>query len=284
MTALASQRPNEPRAMTRFRVPLAVNTAAYKGGAAGIETASNANQGKVVPMSVSTSLVYIGHFAENVSASASAQNVNIDLQKEVFAYWYVNSASPNAVAATDVGSVCYFVDDQTVSISGTGNSLAGRVWAVDSTKGVLVEKLVGSTTVAATNIAASGVAAGTAYQVLRTNSAGTASEWGTPLAPPPASDLAAFQSNNAAPATLVSGRTYSIPATAAASTVTLPAAAADGTIVYFVADGTNNGHTVQYRDATGPTNITTALTANVRHLVVAIKRGTAWYANAYVSP
>lgn len=81
-----------------------------------------------------------------------------------------------------------------------------------------------------------------------------------------------------------SGTTYDIPTTGAASTVTLPATAAEGTILYFTADGTKNGHTVQYRDASGPVNLTTALTASKRHLVVAIRQGSLWFCNAYVSP
>jgi hypothetical protein len=57
-----------------------------------------------------------------------------------------------------------------------------------------------------------------------------------------------------------------------------------GTVLYFVANGTDNAHTVQYRDATGPTNITTALTASKRHMVIAAFLNGAWRANAYVSP
>jgi len=66
--------------------------------------------------------------------------------------------------------------------------------------------------------------------------------------------------------------------------VTLPASAPDGTFAYFTANGVLNANTVQYVDATGPTNITTALTASKRHLVVVVKRGGSWFANAYVSP
>lgn len=80
------------------------------------------------------------------------------------------------------------------------------------------------------------------------------------------------------------GATYDVGTTGAASTVTLPATPADGTRIYFVADGTKNGHTVQYRDATGPTNLTTALLASKRHLVVCVGLGGKWFANAYVSP
>jgi hypothetical protein len=83
-----------------------------------------------------------------------------------------------------------------------------------------------------------------------------------------------------------SGTIFLIPATAANSTVTLPATAVENTVIWFVADGTagSNGHTVQYRDATGPVNLTTALTALKRHEVCCIFRGSKWYANAYVAP
>jgi hypothetical protein len=165
--------------LTRYRFPLAVSTAAYKGGACGFETATNSNEGKIVPMAGgSATLVHVGNFAENVASSASAQNVNVDLGAEVQAYWYANAGAPNAVASTDLGKVCYFADDYTVSISGSSNSLAGRIWAVDSVKGVLVGKLAGTQTVTSSQIAAGGVTPGTAYQVLRTNSGATASEWG----------------------------------------------------------------------------------------------------------
>lgn len=94
----------------------------------------------------------------------------------------------------------------------------------------------------------------------------------------------AYVANAATPASLVHDTTYDVPTTAAASTIALPAATADGTVVRFLADGTKNGHTVQYLDATGSVALTTALLASKRHLVVASKLGGKWFANAYVSP
>lgn len=93
-----------------------------------------------------------------------------------------------------------------------------------------------------------------------------------------------FTAGDWAPATVQHDAVYAVPTTAANSTITLPAAAPDGTRVYFVADGTNNGHTVQYRDATGPANLTAAATASKRHMCTAIKEGAAWYATLAVSP
>lgn len=83
---------------------------------------------------------------------------------------------------------------------------------------------------------------------------------------------------------VVNNAVYDVGTTGAASTVTLPATPADGIRISFVADGTKNGHTVQFRDATGPANLTTALTASKRFLVICTSLGGKWFANAYVSP
>lgn len=125
---------------------------------------------------------------------------------------------------------------------------------------------------------------GTAYQVLRTNLGATASEWGSPMALTPVDDLPAHVANDIIPPAIVSGAVYNVPALDAASTITLPANALSGTYCWIVGDGTTNDQTVQVRDATGPTNLTTALTASKRLCVFCLKVGTAWYANAYVSP
>jgi hypothetical protein len=157
---------------------LAPNVTPYIDGACAIELTAGANQGLIVPMSESTTLLYIGHFKEHFTSSASSVECNIDLITPIDLQWYLNTASPNNVASTDIGQVCYFVDANHVSITSTSRSLAGRVWAVDTTKGVLVQKLSGSQlTVQTGNIASNQVAHGTAYQILRTNAGATASEW-----------------------------------------------------------------------------------------------------------
>ena len=73
------------------------------------------------------------------------------------------------------------------------------------------------------------------------------------------------------------------PPTGAASTISLPAAAPDGTRLHFVADGTKNGHAITYRDVT--TALTTALTASKVHGVTVVCRNNAWAVTGlYVSP
>jgi hypothetical protein len=105
--------------------------------------------------------------------------------------------------------------------------------------------------------------------------------------PQPLGTLAAFAANAITPAAtaLSHDAIYDVPTTAGVSTITLPAASAIGTRVSFCADGTKNGHTVQYIDATGSVALTTALLASKRHLVICVKESaTIWVANAYVGP
>lgn len=208
--------------------------------------------GKVIPASSSPVQQAIGHFTRKVDAyTVSAdKTVSVDLGREVLAYWYANHTAGDAVLSTDVGRLCYHLDDDTVTITPTNRSVAGRIWAVSATKGVLVEPL----------------------------------PLPDRLCRVPTS--IAFVANDyvLTAAACLHDSIIDVPLTGAASTVTLPAAAPDGTRISFAADGTKNGHTVQYRDATGPANLTTALTASKRHLVVCQKQAGAWFANAYVSP
>ena len=85
-------------------------------------------------------LIALGWFDETVDNSAGSAG---DLSAPVNsgAAWFANSASTDAIAQTEVGKLCYLVDNQTVAkTSGTtgARTLAGRVLAIDTTKGVLV--------------------------------------------------------------------------------------------------------------------------------------------------
>lgn len=258
MTALAAERARSIEKFTYRQFTLASGNKGWKGGIA----AGDLSTGKVEPGHDETDLFVLGVFDETVDAAAADKLVNVNLGREVVAEWLANGTAGDAVAAADVFNLCYVMDDQTVSKVATGRSVAGRIWAVDSVRGVLVERLSAIPTPSSTLDGLEGV----------------------PTSAP------AFAANDSVVANNPnSGTIFDIPATAAASTVTLPATAVDGTIIYFVADGTKNAHTVQYRDATGPVNLTTALTAAKRHLVVAIRYGASgaggkWHCNAYVSP
>jgi fibronectin type 3 domain-containing protein len=251
MTALAADRMISRERWTRRRFTLASGNIAYKGAMACLDLST----GKVEPGHAETDLLVIGTFAEQVDATAADKTVDIDLGREIEVVWYVNDGT--SIASTDVGSVCYVKDDQSVTITPTGASIAGRIWAVETTRGVAVEKL---------QAIPAAVSTLDSLTLVETSPGAFA-----------ANDLIIGSSPN-------SGAVYDIPATGAASTVTLPATATEGTLLTFVADGTKNGHTVQYRDATGPANLTAALTASKRHQVHAVYLNGLWTANAYISP
>lgn len=245
MTALATERQRLTETWATKSYTLKSGTKAYKGGRAAYEVATN----KVIPAVSGIGLIPLGIFARTVDATLADKVVPVELEREIQVEWFENATSTDAVAAGDVMKDAFMLDDQTVTITAAGRSRAGRIWAVDATKGVAIER---------------------------------AHEQPATLAAVPA--VGSYTANDYAPATLVHGGLYDVPTTAAASTVTLPAAAPDGTIVRFAADGTKNAHTVQYRDATGSVALTTALTLAKRHLVVCAKRDGKWFANAYVSP
>ncbi len=251
MTALGNERMSNREGWIYKQFTLASGHKAWKNGIAAIDLGT----GKVIPAETAADLIVIGKFAETIDATSADKLVNVSFGREVWIEWFANDGT--SIVATDLGALCYLKDDQSVTITSTGASIAGRIWGVDSGKGVAVEFLdaVPSPLATLDGLVANEVT------------------------------LSAFSSNNInVPASPDSGTIFSVPTTGAASTITLPATATEGTIVYFVADGTHNGHTVQYRDATGPTNITTALTASKRHMVAASFVGGAWFANAYVSP
>lgn len=108
----------------------------YQGGRACFDTST----GLVAKAFASTTLVPIGDYVED-QLTVSGQKVLINLDNKITAKWFGNSASTDLIAAAQVGSDCYLVDDQTVAkTSATSTrSIAGRVWALDPVKGVLVQ-------------------------------------------------------------------------------------------------------------------------------------------------
>lgn len=246
MTALGKERGANQMFVARLGMILASGFKAWKGARIGLNLAT----GKVQPAAVGTAnLLIIGAAHETIDAAGGDKELEVDFDREFYARWWVNSLT-SPITATDLGRLAYVEDDQTVAKApAAGAPVAGRIWAVSATRGVLVE---------VNPALAGGPAAGVAPAFVANDSV-----------------VVANPSN---------GAVIDIPTTAAASTVTLPAVAIEGTRLYFVADGTKNGHTVQYRDATGPVNLTTALTASKRHLAIAAFLGGKWFVNAYVSP
>lgn len=241
MTALTTGRSREYASWGRQSYILTA-CAVFQGSAVGM-ILKGANVGKITKYTATSNLlylgfVYLGAANRSIDATSADKVCQVDLVPELIGLeWLPNGATP-VVGATHLNQLCYFADDNTVvpGTSDLGVAVAGKVLAVDSIKGVLVLP---------------------------------------PLMNPAAREVVtpgpvfAFTANDYAPTAIVHGATYSVPATAAASTITLPDAATlpDGLQASFFADGTLNGHTVTVRDAgTANAAIKAAYTASKRFL------------------
>jgi hypothetical protein len=210
--------------------------------------------GKIVGPSAATTLLTIGRFVEDYDASATGANADmncvVDLGRDVNCEAFVND-TVNAVTTASIGNACYLLDNQTVTIDPTSHSIAGRVWAVDATEGLVYVQVLETVTTSTSNALASTLDTATAN----------------------------FTGNDWAPAagTLVSGTTFVIgsgSSLGANSTLTLPGSGvAAGTTVSFAANAAQGAYTVTIR--MGTTAITSALTASKRWMAKAVNVGDA---------
>lgn len=128
MTAATKNRNTPER--TGFRRGYSVGAAVHCY--AGTIAVLNAT-GYAVPATTATGLVAVGRFAAEVDNSAGADgDLTVEVERGIFRF--ANSADADEIAITDVGSLCYLVDDQTVALTdGTSTrSVAGRIDHVDA--------------------------------------------------------------------------------------------------------------------------------------------------------
>jgi hypothetical protein len=136
MSALGQARSPVEVKFKTVPLPLKTVLVAWSGGMACIDSADNTVKPGV---SGNATLTRIGNFAESLdnSANTASANVLVKLDKELVAQWYDNATG--AAAVVGLFTNAYILDDHTVQVTAGGNSIAGRVWAIDATKGVLVE-------------------------------------------------------------------------------------------------------------------------------------------------
>lgn len=141
MTAIASGAKRAVRPFKFSSIELAATASIeYKQGSyVGFDTAT----GLIKLGQALTTFIGVGFVAESKTLGAGGGSILIALPREVVAYWMANDAT-NTVVATDIGGLAYVLDDQTVKRDDDTNTLSvmGRVWKLDSIKGVLVEPLM----------------------------------------------------------------------------------------------------------------------------------------------
>jgi hypothetical protein len=133
VTALINEKTRDFERWTYHLFPLAVGFKAWKHASVGIEIAS----GKVKPATAGATLFIIGVAERTCDAMAAEQQINVNLCTEIEVEWW---ASAGGITAANLGSFCYFADDQTVTLTANG-MFAGRIWGYDAARGVAVQKL-----------------------------------------------------------------------------------------------------------------------------------------------
>lgn len=138
MGALTSPRTARFTTIKSTMLPLGSGLKAYAGARAYADTvAATVKPG----VSGNANLQPIGIFDQTVdnTAGTGTQLVQVTLDKEITVQWLDNATGGNAVAASNLFQDVYCLDDHTVTTSSSGNSKAGRVWALDNLRGVAVQ-------------------------------------------------------------------------------------------------------------------------------------------------
>ena len=82
-------------------------------------------------------LVTVGIFEEPATGGGADGDVMATVKRGTFRF--KNAAGADAVLASHVGTNCYVMDDQTVTITATNRSVAGKVYALADNGDVWVE-------------------------------------------------------------------------------------------------------------------------------------------------
>lgn len=125
MTALTVDRNTPYQDGELISVPVAASTTIYAGSL----VAANAS-GYAVPGSTATTLTALGRAEERIVNSGTAGAVSVRIRRGK-SFQFANDGS-DAVVQADLGKSCYITDDQTVSHTSTGKSVAGKVTGLDS--------------------------------------------------------------------------------------------------------------------------------------------------------
>ena len=140
MTALAAKR-NTPEKASSFAMLHEQGVAASQTLFIGSLVAVDTSDGFITSGAVSTTLIAAGvvvasegSSTENVdNSSGSDGDVLAEFRNGIF---FLENDGGTAVVQADVGSDCFILDDQTVSGDGTGRSVAGTVYQVDTASGL----------------------------------------------------------------------------------------------------------------------------------------------------
>jgi hypothetical protein len=128
MTALTAGRNTPSRSGDISEIGVAAATKIYQGSLVAVNASDFG-----VPGSTATTLIGLGRAEEEADNSdGAAGDIKVRVGRGI--YRFGNSAGADEIAASDIGSDCYIVDDQTVALTdGTSTrSVAGKIHDVDA--------------------------------------------------------------------------------------------------------------------------------------------------------
>lgn len=134
MAALTGFRAQVIERWTHRMFVLASGQKAWRGAA----LVGDPTTGRVRPAAAGTGRVSIGYSDEDIDATSAEKSISVDLGMEIEVRWLEQDGS---IADANTFGVCYWADDQTVTLTASGNSMAGRIWQVDAARGVAVQLL-----------------------------------------------------------------------------------------------------------------------------------------------
>lgn len=127
MVALTKDRDTRSRIGFRREPPVKAGAKIYAGAMVAVDATNFA-----VPAATALGLKVLGRAVRPVDNTAGANGAERVLT-EAGIYCYANSAAADAITLSDIGSICYAVDDQTVAKTSGSNtrSPAGTIFDVD---------------------------------------------------------------------------------------------------------------------------------------------------------
>jgi hypothetical protein len=134
MSALIQSRISKPKSISRLLMLVAIGAKGYKGGQAVVNSAGYVVNGASGPGNVK-----VGYFYEDFDNSAGSVPlaVNIELDQEIWVRWLANDTTA-PITQADMLRDAYVLDDQTATAD-SNNTIAGRVWGIDTKLGVLTQ-------------------------------------------------------------------------------------------------------------------------------------------------
>jgi hypothetical protein len=141
MTAATSTIEEVAQPVSDLYLPLKAGTIAQINTIAAVDTSDQTVKPAV---SGSTTLLPVGRFAQfyDNSEGSTSVTVRVKLFRPIPVQWFQSATGSGAITSSNLFSNVYLLDNQTLTATSSGNSVAGRVFMLDAIKGVGISPVV----------------------------------------------------------------------------------------------------------------------------------------------